>query len=428
MTPMTLMTSTRRTGQCCVETTPVRELFHPDPKTAAQWRVSRVYWLAVAGLVVWTALVASGRVPGTPKIDIIPFSLILVLGAVNLACRSYERMKRKAGREDRHNAIGWVFVVVDFLLISLGLRFTGGLESPLWVLLFLVGVAETILTAPGEAHLIMAFGALALLCGTLPVPLSLVNGGYFLEIALRTGLFYAVSSVTRRLRENNDADKREVATLRAELSLAEERARLSRDIHDGVGNSLAAAVLRLELAARTLEKQKTGADAPTTVAMLKDEAAALREAMTAVRDWTFFNRPWQPTGSESLRPLSETFAAEVERLSRRTNLPMSVEGAEELDRLNPTTRLTALRVTQEALTNAAKHAGSASGVRVTLRREGNHLILTVEDDGPGFDAEGCGPGVGLASMRERAEGVGGTFVVESAPGRGTRVTARLPAA
>lgn len=402
-------------------------LLRLDPKTSAQWRVSRVYWLSIAGLFLWTAFAAPGRIPGTPPIDVIPFVCVLVLGVVNLACRSVERMNRQKGDDTRHNVSGWVFVVVDFVLISAGLRLTGGIASPLWVLLFLVGVAETILTASEEAHLILAFGVLALLCGTFPIPWANLNGGYFLEVGLRAGLFYAVSSVTRRLRENNDADKREVATLRAELGLAEERSRLSRDIHDGVGNSLAAAVLRLELAARTLEKKKTGEDAEATAAMLKDEAAALREAMTAVRDWTFFNRPWQPTGADAERPLSDTFRSEVERLARRTNLPMTVEGAEVLDLLKPATRLTALRIAQEALTNTAKHAQGATGATVHLRRERDDLILTIADDGPGFDREGASPGVGLSSMRERTEGVGGRLAIESQPGQGTRITARLPA-
>jgi signal transduction histidine kinase len=395
------------------------------------WRVSIVYWLSIAGIGLWTACAASGRIPGTPAIQIKPFLFILLAATVNLGIRSYERVRRELNPHPvRSLILGWVFVTVDMMLVTLGLRFTGGLASPLWVVMFLIGVAETLLTTTWEANLIRGAGVLALILGTLPsTPPADSNfwSYYWLEIALRSGLFFAVASVTRRLREQNDEKERENASLRAELSLAEERSKLSREVHDGVGNSLAATVLRLEVAARTAEKARKDEE---SAAMFRDEANALREAMTAVRDWTFFTRPWSVGDEKRHLAPSASLTTEVDRLARRTGLPMHVEGAEELDHLSPVARLTALRIVQEALTNAAKHASGATRAEVSLKRDGTTFLLSIADDGAGFDPTGehIGAGIGMSSMRERAEGVGGSLTVDSSPGLGTTLTARLPAA
>jgi signal transduction histidine kinase len=87
------------------------------------------------------------------------------------------------------------------------------------------------------------------------------------------------------------------------------------------------------------------------------------------------------------------------------------------------------RIAQEALTNVARHA-AARRAAVEFREEGRSVVLTIEDDGTGFEekAERLQTGYGLTAMRERAEAVGGTLEVRSEKGRGTRVTAKVPAA
>jgi signal transduction histidine kinase len=397
-----------------------------NARTRSQWRISVVYWLSLLGIGIWTAAAASGRVASTPTIQPGPFFVVLLLAAANLAFRSWERVRRDRTPDHRPSVgLGWLFVTVDLILITAGLRVTGGIASPLWVVIFLVGVAETILANPADAHLIQYGTIFALIVGTLPQPAASADAGYFLETFVRVGCFLAVSSVTRRLRENNDLQERENASLRAELALADQRSQLSREVHDGVGNSLAASVLRLEVAARTLEKDRPG---DGSVALLREEAQALREAMSSVRDWTYFTRPWSFGGGGSAdQAPSASLVSEIERLSRRTGLPMTVTGAEVLDHLPAASRLAVLRIVQEALTNAAKHAHGAARAETVIERDGAWVLLQVADDGAGFAPEGAGTGVGLASMRERAEGAGGSFAWSSAPGLGTTLTARLPA-
>jgi signal transduction histidine kinase len=216
-----------------------------------------------------------------------------------------------------------------------------------------------------------------------------------------------------------------------------------------VGNSLAAAVLRLEVAARELERGRQR-EAPGD--LLREEAQALRSAMSSVRDWTFWTRPWPAleTGATGVAPRGgDLLVAEIDRLSRRISLPIQVTGAALLDDpiVSLPLRLVVLRIAQEALTNVAKHAAGATRAQVQLDREAYDLILTICDDGPGLcgavlpadthpnaasdsadhsAAPAPGAGIGMASMRERARGAGGSLTIETAPRGGVIVCARLP--
>lgn len=383
----------------------------------------RIYWACVAGLLAWALLRWLGVDRDAAPILFGPFLGVMALAAANLAVRSFVSRRR-----DRHESaarfyrrIGWVFVSIDFISIALGLRFTGGLHSAIWVISFVVIAGETVLESRREATITRAAACGAILLGTLPTDYTRFDAGaYTLEMFVRMGLLIAVSSVMRRLRERSEQVMAEVASLRSELALADQRAGLAREIHDGVGNSLAAAVLRLEMSARVRHKEAPSDE--STVAMLKDEAQNLRQAMAAVRDWTFFTRPW-PT--DTGQPPSSVLIAEVERLSRRTGLPIRIEGADALDGVPERARLALLRIAQEALTNAAKHAAGATEAIVRLSREGSTLTMAIEDDGAGFDTNQMASGIGMSSMRERALGIGAQLSVDSAAGTGSRVTVRI---
>jgi signal transduction histidine kinase len=97
----------------------------------------------------------------------------------------------------------------------------------------------------------------------------------------------------------------------------------------------------------------------------------------------------------------------------------------DLDGLSPIVELTAYRVVQEALTNVVRHAGAES-VAVTVRRDGEALLVEVTDDGHGSGAGTGGAGLGLVGMRERAEALGGRVTAGPGPDGGYRVTATLP--
>ena len=120
--------------------------------------------------------------------------------------------------------------------------------------------------------------------------------------------------------------------------------------------------------------------------------------------------------------------AEVERFRRRTGIAAKLRAERMVPppALRPQAEVTLLRITQQALANIAAHSG-ASRVNVRLRNLGDHVELTVKDNGHGFDTAALPPGsFGIVGMAERARIAGGTFQVESVNGRGTTITVQLP--
>jgi two-component system sensor histidine kinase UhpB len=113
------------------------------------------------------------------------------------------------------------------------------------------------------------------------------------------------------------------------------------------------------------------------------------------------------------------------QFSRRAGIPITVQGPGDLARLAPAIEIALYRIVQEALTNVTKHA-HANQVTISLTVQQEKLELVVADDGTGFDPStvsrrGGAGGWGMITMRERAEAIGGTLTIESAPTRGTRL-------
>ncbi|MFF4778469.1 sensor histidine kinase [Microtetraspora fusca] len=192
----------------------------------------------------------------------------------------------------------------------------------------------------------------------------------------------------------------------------EERRRLRRDLHDGLGQTLSAMAMTVNVARLSL-----GRSPSTTDELLRDLGAGMDAVTGDIRRLVYGLRP--PALDDlglagAVRALAEEAppAAEVVVEGETSGLPAAVEVA-------------AYRVVQEALTNVRRHA-RAERVRVTLSRD-TELRVTVTDDGIGLP-EDRRAGVGTSSMRERAAELGGSCVIASAPGGGTTVEARFPLA
>ncbi len=205
-----------------------------------------------------------------------------------------------------------------------------------------------------------------------------------------------------------------------ELSIVEERDRLARELHDSVTQKLFGVVLAAESGATLLAR-----DSDQAAAQLERVRELAREAMEELRSVIVELRP--PALEAGLAP---ALARHVEVLRRAHRREIGLELAEEeLAGVGPETEAEVFRVAQEALHNALRHA-HAERIDVTLRREGTRLVLTVADDGDGFDAQA--PGIrsrrlGLTTMAERARAAGGALHVESRPGAGTTVRLDVPA-
>jgi len=206
-----------------------------------------------------------------------------------------------------------------------------------------------------------------------------------------------------------------------EMAVLEERARLAREIHDTLAQQLTGIVIQLE-AAQALVSRDPDRSLPALASAQELARAALAEARRSVWDL----RP-APLSSTGLVAAAEN---EVERFRHRTGIAtrLRVEHMVPPPALRPQSEVTLLRITQQALANIAAHSG-ASRVTVRLRNLGDHVELTVRDNGHGFDPSALPLGsFGIVGMAERVRIAGGSFRVDSVPGRGTTITVDLPVA
>ena len=191
-----------------------------------------------------------------------------------------------------------------------------------------------------------------------------------------------------------------------EDAIARERARIARELHDGIATELAGAISLFKL---YLEKHKTQDET------LKNVFDIMERSLKRVRESLADLRPAAigPNGLlGDLRHQGEDFA----RLYG-IRVELSSNGAEEM--LSPQHREVVAQVVREALTNVRRHSGSAI-CRVKLGFAAHPFLIEVSDEGRGFAAGGAG-GYGLMGMRERAAGIGGRLEVVSTEGRGTTV-------
>ncbi len=203
-------------------------------------------------------------------------------------------------------------------------------------------------------------------------------------------------------------------------AVLEERHRISQDIHDTFTQNLAGIALQLDSLTMQLE------EIPQSLRERLDEACSLtRYSLAEVR------RAVGDLRSEELE--REDLAVALPAIARRMSINSGVEPTVKVvgtpKRLSPVKEKNLLRIFQEALTNAMKHA-HAQAVEVELRYELENLVLRVQDNGRGFDAGRTLPleigHYGLTVMRERAERIGGRFTLRSVPGQGTELRIVVP--
>jgi len=218
----------------------------------------------------------------------------------------------------------------------------------------------------------------------------------------------------------------ELRLLSSQLLSAQEteRGRIARELHDGIGQSLSAIKFRVEDALGQLAKGST----KSSIRTLDNLIPVIQTTVEEVRRITMDLRPSTLDDLGILATIAwlcREFQATYSTIEIRREI-----GAVESDVPNPL-KIVVYRVLQEALNNVAKHSG-ASTVTISLAKKNNTIQLAIEDDGCGFDVdealsvESSERGFGLGSMKERTELSGGTFVINSAKGKGTIVQALWP--
>ncbi len=206
------------------------------------------------------------------------------------------------------------------------------------------------------------------------------------------------------------------------LAMLAERERLARELHDSIGQVLGYVKIQAQTAREWLaQDKKAEADSglTTLIAVAQDAHADLRDYIFAAQSAT--------VAGFGLLPLLRQY---LTRFQQHYEMPVELTVAPDWtdDLLEPTVEAQLLRIIQEALNNVRKHA-QARTVQVRLEVQERHAQIVVQDDGAGFELtrQGTREGqYGLGFMRDRAEEVGGSLVIQSAPGRGTQVVICIP--
>ncbi len=266
----------------------------------------------------------------------------------------------------------------------------------------------------------------AILAGGL-VSSLLLCGVLFSMASSRSRAVEMASEITKDLRASEQELRGSAGQLQAlSRRLVEvqesERRQLSRELHDRVGQDLTALSISIDI----LKSQLSDAGSAAVRKRLDDAAALLDSTSGTIENVMSELRP-PMLDDYGLLPALQWYA---NAFSGRTGIDAKVHGDEGIQRLPQASEIALFRIVQEALTNVAKHA-QARHVDINVEHTGDQFVMSVSDDGVGLDPAatstmGRRQGLGMVTMRERTQAVGGQFEIGSGPGRGARLVVRVP--
>jgi signal transduction histidine kinase len=408
------------------------------PREAPQ----RIWWERLANAMpipllalATTAAMISGPWLGTDTRGLISLQLALV--AVALGAEIWGLLLRRAPIGQRPPQVAWYFVVRTVLAFALALI------SPLYALYAVVGFFDVADVFRGRraqvfCTVVVAFSVAVGQAGGLPPSTLLQVGILVVMTTVSTLVVLLINTMQRTLVERAEQQRAVIAELERvndelvstadekdrlrralqeqarRAGVDEERRRLAREIHDTIAQMQGAALAQLRAAQHEVDPRER----------LERATELTRQALTETRRSVLDLAPAPLDDGDAPQALAEV----VEDWNREQHAHASFTVTGEPRRLHPEVEATLVRVTQEALTNVARHA-EAQRVGVTLSFDEAEVLLDVRDDGRGFDVdEVCETrSFGLRGMRQRAARLLGTVNVETAPGEGTALSLRLPA-
>jgi len=368
-------------------------------------------FLSYALAVMFTQVVPASGAPEMPAQQ-----LYIILGALGIytILRVFSPLHWR-----ERSTMTYLILVGDFLICLLLVIYTNGLNSS-----FLLYSLTPIMTAAllFEERVAISLAAIATTALSVThVALSQfsdrfawVMQGHNLTLLIIYSLFcFVVATVPYRLNLN----------IRRHIereAIIEERRRIAREIHDSVAQSLSYLNLKTKALSDSVASQNT-VQALTELGeiqkVVQDTYEDIRESIDQLS-----------TEIRSL-PIIPTLTNYINEFGSNNGIKVQFDVSRTFPQLSPVAELQLLRITQEALTNARRHAQSTE-VGVKLEKNGQAVELIVHDNGQGFalaDLEKSQPGYhGLNIIRERAEGLGGTLTIDTAPGEGTELKVILP--
>jgi signal transduction histidine kinase len=377
-------------------------------RSAAQHSGPVIRALAVLTCGAFLTLLAEATGQAAPWAGIAAAAVFAVLAVV-----AYGWLDRQEPRRRSRLAVGYVVVqlLLGYLLFGAAGAGVGA------TLLLMVLVSQSVLLLPLPAAAVV----------TAAVPL--VHVGMTWGDGLRSGVGMLAAAVftavvTELLRREQrarveladaNARLRGYAAQAEELATTQERNRVARDIHDGLGHHLTVVQMQVQAARAVLPSDPAKADAVLLKAQRQatEALAEVRRSVAALRE----PRTPLPLGDALTALAADTSAAGV---------PTALEVTGTVRVLSPEAEESLFRAAQEGLTNVRKHADAGRARLVLDYRDDDTVRLDVCDDGRGTAAAVDGTGFGLLGVRERAALLGGSVDVESSPGQGTTVRVAVP--
>jgi signal transduction histidine kinase len=378
--------------------------------------------LAIAAVIV---LLTSGRDPAWQLT-----TLAIELAAVAWIYLMYTRLSPPRQAHRLRVAVFFVGLLVFASILML--------RQPVFFIFMISGFFYASMLRP----LPLAFvgvGATSILVNTLIAGFPRTSEGwtyYLVIIPIQTIVIGAGVVIGERIAEQNEERRQALSRLEAaqvenaglhaqllaqarEAGVLDERARMAREIHDTIAQGLIGIVTQLE-AADQARTRPTDRDRH-----LENAERLARESLAEARRSVEASMP----GALESGTLPEALADVAREWSALNGIPADVTVTGNVIALHPEIEVALLRTAQEALSNVARHAG-ATRAGLTLSFIGDVVTLDVRDDGVGFvagGADGERSGFGLVGMRQRVARVAGSLAIESEPGGGTAVSARVPA-
>ena len=368
-------------------------------------------FLSYALAVMFTQVVPSLGAPEMPPLQL--YIILATLG-VYTALRVFSPLQWR-----ERSLMTYLILMGDFLLCMLLVIYTNGLNSSFLLysltpimtaaLLFEERVA---LSLAATATLILSIAHLAL--SQFSERFTWIMQGYNLTLLIVYTLFCFVAAlvpyrINLNIRRRIERD-----------AIIEERRRIAREIHDGVAQSLGYLNLKTKQVSDSVSSQNT----VKALTELSDIRKVVQDTYEDIRESID-----QLTTEIRNLPIIPALANYTREFSDNNGIKVKFDVSRPFPQLSPVAELQLLRITQEALTNVRRHAQAAE-VEVKLEKTKQAVEMLVKDNGQGFnlaDLEKSPPGYhGLNIIKERAEGLGGSVDISTAPGEGTELRVSLP--
>ena len=359
------------------------------------------------------------------------FGTVLLLAALLVLNILWDQAHDQVHASRHRVAYAWGFNIVTDALVLAAIALTGGFEIIFLIFMQIAQFATLVGVWPGGAiysaiNLAAVLGLVAWLGAS---PQTLVQAGAEIGVGMVFVMVFVL--LEQRAFEQTDRAERLLRDLQAanlelkaaqqrekDLAIAEERMRLARDIHDGLGHHLTVLSIQLQAADKLVERNPQAA--AEAIRQSRSEAQA---ALEEVRRSVSMMRQSPAEG----QPLTDLLAGVVGNFSAHTGLEAHFEPMGTPVELAPFAQHTLFRAVQESLTNVQKHARGVKAILVRLEYTSGSVHLLVRDDGKEQPASAAGSsGYGLKGLRERIDQLGGQLCCGPGPGGGFEVDVNIP--